>query len=73
MTVPTFHYSRIVDLSRPLVPSEGQHPWVRFETQIEALPNNRLLPHKGRHGDARTDKRCRKLHRGRLHVQHRQL
>jgi kynurenine formamidase len=37
MTAPTFRYSRIVDLSRPLVPSEGQHPWVRFETQIDSI------------------------------------
>lgn len=37
MTVPTFHYNRIVDLSRPLVPSEGQHPWVRFETQVDSI------------------------------------
>ena len=37
MTAPTFHYSRIVDLSRPLVPSEGGHPWVRYETQIDSI------------------------------------
>ena len=46
MTAPTFHYSRIVDLSRPLVPSEGQHPWVRFETRIDSIvsdPGNRTV------------------------------
>ena len=40
MTAPTFRYSRIVDLSRPLVPSEEQHPWVRYETQIDSIVND---------------------------------
>ncbi len=37
MKAPTFHYSRVVDLSRPLVPSQGQHPWVRFETRLDSI------------------------------------
>ena len=49
MTAPTFHYSRIVDLSRPLVPSEGQHPWVRFETQIDSIVSDpETAPASGR-------------------------
>ena len=37
MKAPTFRYSRVVDLSRPLVPSQGQHPWVRFETRLDSI------------------------------------
>ena len=49
MTAPTFHYSRIVDLSRPLVPSEEQHPWVRFETQIDSIVSDpKTAPASGR-------------------------
>ena len=35
MSVPTFRYGRMVDLSRPLVPAE--HPWVRYQTQIDSI------------------------------------
>ncbi len=49
MTAPTFHYSRIVDLSRPLTPSEGQHPWVRYETQIDSIVSDpETAPASGR-------------------------
>ena len=49
MTAPTFHYSRIVDLSRPLVQSEGQHPWVRFETRIDSIVSDpETAPASGR-------------------------
>ena len=49
MTAPTFHYSRIVDLSRPLVPSEGQHPWIRYETQIDSIVSDpETAPASGR-------------------------
>lgn len=37
MTAPIFRYSRIVDLSRPLVPGQEQHPWLRFETSLEHI------------------------------------
>ena len=49
MTAPTFHYSRIVDLSRSLVQSEGQHPWVRFETRIDSIVSDpETAPASGR-------------------------
>ena len=37
MTVPTFRYSRVVDLSAPLVPGQNAHPWFRYETQFEQI------------------------------------
>lgn len=37
MAVPTFRYSRMIDLSQPLRPGENQHPWFRYETQIESI------------------------------------
>ena len=37
MSAPSFHYSRVVDLSRPLVPGRDQHPWVRCEIQVDSI------------------------------------
>jgi arylformamidase len=34
---PSFHYDRLVDLSRPLRPAKNQHPWFRFETRVESI------------------------------------
>ena len=49
MTAPTFRYSRVVDLSRPLAPSEGQHPWVRFEARIDSIVSDpETAPASGR-------------------------
>ena len=46
---PTFEYSRVVDLSRPLVPGGQQHPWFRYEPQIESIVTEPdLVPPQGR-------------------------
>lgn len=37
MPAPTLRYSRVVDLSLPLQPNENQHPWFRYETQLESI------------------------------------
>lgn len=37
MTVPTFRYTRLVDLSQPLLPGGEQHPWFRYEPQVESI------------------------------------
>jgi kynurenine formamidase len=37
MKVPTFRYTRVVDLSQPLLPGGEQHPWLRYETQIDSI------------------------------------
>lgn len=37
MAAPTFHYRRMVDLSMPLRVGPNQHPWFRYETQIESI------------------------------------
>lgn len=37
MTVPTFHYKRMVDLSQPLVPGANPHPWFRYATEFEQI------------------------------------
>jgi kynurenine formamidase len=37
MAAPTFRYSRVVDLSRSLIPGREQHPWLRFEAEIESI------------------------------------
>lgn len=34
---PSFHYSRYVDLSRPLDPGREQHPWVRYDTRVDSI------------------------------------
>ena len=34
---PSFRYSRVVDLSRPLIPDPDQHPWVRYEVQLDNI------------------------------------
>jgi kynurenine formamidase len=34
---PTFRYSRVVDLSQPLSPGNAQHPWFRYETQLDSI------------------------------------
>ncbi len=37
MAAPTFHYRRMVDLSQPLRAGQQQHPWFRYETQVESI------------------------------------
>lgn len=37
MAAPTFHYRRMVDLSQPLRVEPNQHPWFRYETQVESI------------------------------------
>ncbi|MCE7980473.1 MAG: hypothetical protein DYG89_04720 [Caldilinea sp. CFX5] len=37
MAAPTFHYRRMVDLSQPLRVGPNQHPWFRYETQVESI------------------------------------
>ena len=37
MAAPTFHYRRMVDLSQPLRVGRNQHPWFRYETQVESI------------------------------------
>jgi arylformamidase len=37
MAAPSFDYARVVDLSRPLIPGREQHPWLRFEAEIESI------------------------------------
>lgn len=37
MTAPTFRYSRVVDLSQPLLPGQNTHPWFRYETHFEQI------------------------------------
>jgi kynurenine formamidase len=34
---PTFRYSRVVDLSQPLLPGNDQHPWFRYETHVDSI------------------------------------
>ena len=49
MNAPTFNYSRIVDLSRPLDTGPDQHPWVRYETEIESIVSDpESAPPEGR-------------------------
>ncbi len=37
MDVPAFRYGRVVDLSRPLVATPNQHPWLRYEPRLESI------------------------------------
>jgi kynurenine formamidase len=37
MVTATFRYGRVVDLSRPLVPGQSQHPWFRYEPRVESI------------------------------------
>jgi arylformamidase len=34
---PAFRFRRMVDLSRPMVPGEQTHPWLRFEARVESI------------------------------------
>ncbi|MCZ6681416.1 MAG: cyclase family protein [Candidatus Poribacteria bacterium] len=49
MNAPTFRYSRVVDLSRPLVPDQAQHPWFRFGTRLDSIVSDpETAPPSGR-------------------------
>jgi arylformamidase len=49
MPAPTFHYSRMIDLSAPLRPGENAHPWFRYETQVESIVRDpSTVPVEGR-------------------------
>ena len=49
MNAPAFNYSRVVDLSRPLDTGPDQHPWVRYETEIESIVSDpESAPPEGR-------------------------
>jgi arylformamidase len=37
MAAPSFRYARVVDLSRPLIPGQERHPWLRFDAEIESI------------------------------------
>ena len=47
--VPTFRYERVVDLSRPLLPGQEQHPWLRFEARVDSIvAEPEMAPPEGR-------------------------
>ncbi|MCY3762707.1 MAG: cyclase family protein [Gemmatimonadetes bacterium] len=49
MNAPAFNYSRVVDLSRPLDTGPDQHPWFRYETDIESIVSDpESAPPEGR-------------------------
>lgn len=49
MPAPTFRYNRLIDLSAPLRPGENQHPWFRYETQVESIVRDpATVPPEGR-------------------------
>ena len=37
MPAPSFRYSRVIDLSLPLIADPDQHPWVRYEVELESI------------------------------------
>jgi arylformamidase len=45
----SFHYDRVVDLSRPLTPGAEQHPWFRYVPRIESIvADPEAVPPEGR-------------------------
>jgi kynurenine formamidase len=34
---PPFRYRRVLDLSRPLVPGQDAHPWLRFDVRVRSI------------------------------------
>jgi len=49
MNAPDFNYSRVVDLSRSLVPEQNQHPWVRYQPNVESIVSDpESVPPEGR-------------------------
>jgi kynurenine formamidase len=49
MTSAIFRYNRVVDLSQPLKPGQNQHPWFRYETQVESIvADPTVVPPAGR-------------------------
>jgi arylformamidase len=37
MELPRFRYNRMIDLSQPLQPGADQHPWFRYEIQLDSI------------------------------------